>query len=575
MKKLPLGFYSNIGIALILTASAVFLIVYINTLERKAALVDAEEKAGIILNRNLATHIYFSRELKPKLFALTDPVTDKSYFEPSWMSSTYAVREIDSYFKTLESDEYYYKECAINARSPENEADEYESAFIKELNANPGLKSRSVVRQLGGRFYFVTLHRGEILEEGCLRCHSTPENAPQGLVDIYGQNRSFNRNVDEVISAISIRVPLSEAYARADRLSKKLSFVFVIVMVVIFIFQYFFNKFLVTSPLKKMRDKALDIVEDDSHLGEEIILPASLELSELAQAFNAMSKKVRIHFDFLEEKVLARTVELEKANDLLKEQMDEILEATKEKISLETRLMHAKKMESIGTMAGGIAHNFNNILGVILGYADMLKDELSKGSMEYKYIEHVLVSANRAKNLVNHIMTFSQHKDSTREAIEPEVSLRNALNSIRKKVPQHIRVDENITAGLGRINIDPFQFETIIENLCENSIEAMPDGAGILAVNLERVELVSEDLLGELSAQPGYFVKVTVRDTGQGIPADILERIFDPFFTTKEGGGEGIGLSVVHGIVRKNGGMIKVESEVGKGTSIHFFLPLR
>ena len=130
------------------------------------------------------------------------------------MSSTYAIREIDKYYRALESSDYYYKECAINARSPENEADAYEKSFIEEMNTNSGLLNRSVVRLLDGKPYFVVLRRNEVMEEVCLRCHSTPDKAPADLVRYYGPERTFNRKVGEVVSAISIRVPLAFAYEK-------------------------------------------------------------------------------------------------------------------------------------------------------------------------------------------------------------------------------------------------------------------------------------------------------------------------------------------------------------------------
>ena len=192
--KLALGFYLNLGLSIVFSCAAIYLINGIKRQARDQALLEAENKAQLILDRNLAIHTYFSNTLKPQVFKLSDPIRPKEYFEPSWMSSTYAVREIDKNFKSLNSEHYYYKECAINARTPENEADEFEKAFIEELNSNPKLEYRSLIRNFDDDFYYVTLRRGEVLEQACLRCHSTPENAPQGLVNIYGPERSFNRS---------------------------------------------------------------------------------------------------------------------------------------------------------------------------------------------------------------------------------------------------------------------------------------------------------------------------------------------------------------------------------------------
>ncbi len=164
---------------------------------RSQALVEAEAKARILLDRNLATHTYFSHDMKPNLFEWTEPFRSDDYFDPTWMSSTYAVRHIDQYFKSLSDADYYYKEAAINARSPENEADAYERTFLDWLNADPDLVIDTSVRVLDGKPYFVVMRRGEVMEESCLRCHSAPDVAPAGMVQVYGADRSFDRQSEK------------------------------------------------------------------------------------------------------------------------------------------------------------------------------------------------------------------------------------------------------------------------------------------------------------------------------------------------------------------------------------------
>ncbi|MCP3892953.1 MAG: transporter substrate-binding domain-containing protein [Desulfobulbaceae bacterium] len=249
--------------------------------------------------------------------------------------------------------------------------------------------------------------------------------------------------------------------------------------------------------------------------------------------------------------------------------------AEEEKVKLESQLRQAQKMEAIGTMAGGISHNFNNILGSVLGYADMVKDEIPKDSISYKDIQKVLSSARRAEELVKQIMTFSQQNVGSRENLQSDILLHESLRYIKESIPKSIQVDENIPLDVGEIEVDPHQFKTVVANLCMNALDAMQDGEGVLGIILEKIELKDDDMLGELGVEPGDFIKLTISDTGQGIPTNIIGRVFDPFFTTREvGQGDGIGLSVVHGIIQKCGGMIKVESEVGKGSEFHVFLPV-
>jgi methyl-accepting chemotaxis protein len=260
------------------------------------------------------------------------------------MSSTFAVREIDKYYQLLESEGYYYKECAINARSPENEADAFETAFIQEINANQNLTYRSQVRNLNGKAFFVVLRSGELMEESCLRCHNTPEEAPKGLVDRYGAERSFHRNEGEIVSAISIRIPLAAAYQRAETLSLKLFLVFLLVLLGVFFIQFLITHFLIHRPIKRMHTKAREITESDTHLGEQIDLPAGREFYDMAASFNEMSKRLKDHVDQLEEMIENRTQELTGANRRLQQEIAEKTQANKK---LEDALGKVKKLSGL------------------------------------------------------------------------------------------------------------------------------------------------------------------------------------------------------------------------------------
>lgn len=290
-----------LSVGLFFLAGGFFAVFMLNQQMKERALTEAESKARILLDRNLATHTYFTHKLKPALFDLTDSIRDDAYFEPVWMSSTYAVREIEEYFKSLNPAGYYYKECAINARSPENEANLYEKDFLEELNADPELMKRSDIQTMNGEPHFVVLQRGEVMEETCLRCHSTPQQAPGGLVGRYGPHRSFGRKEGEVISAVSIRVPLSEAYAEANHLSLRLSGYLLALLLSLFGILYWRSNRLIFRPLSAIREKARLISSHEEHLGETIPLPEGRELKELVMAFNAMSGDLRRRVDQLGE----------------------------------------------------------------------------------------------------------------------------------------------------------------------------------------------------------------------------------------------------------------------------------
>ena len=319
-------------------------IVVINSLMKMYARKEATEKAVIILDRNLATHTYFSHQLKPALFKDIKGKVDDKYFEPTWMSSTYAVREIDKYYQSLSKKGYYYNEAAINARSPENEADPFEREFIKKLNESPDVNEFSEVRTIKGKPYFVVLRRGESMEKDCLRCHSSPEIAPADMVKLYGPERSFQRTLGEVVSAISIRIPLKEAYRDINRFILLLSVISGITLLIIFCLTVYFSKRWVFDPLDFIRKKFNEIIKNPEKLGEEVEQPATLELSELTKAFNQMSRELRSERDELESRVIERT---DKLNDLNLQLTKEVHNHKKTIDELELTLKEVKTLSGL------------------------------------------------------------------------------------------------------------------------------------------------------------------------------------------------------------------------------------
>ncbi|MBI9045842.1 MAG: diguanylate cyclase [Anaerolineaceae bacterium] len=308
----------NIIIGIVFVISSAVVIVSVNIIMRQYALKEAEIKANVLIEHNLASHAYFNQMLKPSLFELTDLIESEDYFDPVWMSSTYAIRETNKIFADLNVQNYYYKEAAINARSPENEASDYERLFIEKINANPDLKFQSDIIQIEEKPFFITLHRGEKMETSCLRCHSTPEEAPQGLVEIYGAERSFNRSVGEVISAISVQIPLDEAYADADRFSMQFSGLTILLLFFIFGIQFYLYRKYLLNPLNEMRTITMNIANNEEFLGEKIPLSLGYELNEMAHAINIMSVNLRKNRDQLEDRIQQRTKALQEANKHLK-----------------------------------------------------------------------------------------------------------------------------------------------------------------------------------------------------------------------------------------------------------------
>ena len=243
---------------------------------------------------------------------------------------------------------------------------------------------------------------------------------------------------------------------------------------------------------------------------------------------------------------------------------------------LESQLRQAKKMEAIGTLAGGIAHDFNNILSAIMGYTEIALTVPKIDDRLRRYLNQVYTAGGRAADLVKQILTFSRQSDQNPRPLRVSPIIKEVLKLLRASLPSTIQIHQNIQSEPDTVLADPKQFHQILMNLCTNAAHAMRETKGELKVSLVPVEVKPGDsLIVHHDLTPDMYLKLTVSDTGNGIAPDIMERIFDPFFTTKNvGEGTGMGLSVVHGIVKSYRGAITVKSEVGKGTKLHVYLPL-
>jgi signal transduction histidine kinase len=241
---------------------------------------------------------------------------------------------------------------------------------------------------------------------------------------------------------------------------------------------------------------------------------------------------------------------------------------------VEERLQQGQKMEALGTLAGGIAHDFNNILAAILGYAEMLQGEVPMSRLAQGWLQRVLTAGLRAKALVQQILAFSHRTPVERTPVSLASVLRETLPFLRALLPTTIALEAHLTSEASVVLADATQMQQIMMNLGVNAAYAMRDTGGLLAVHLEAVEVDVELAATDPALRPAPYVRLTMRDSGSGIPPDVVARMFEPFFTTKAvGQGTGLGLSVVHGIVKSHGGTILVESTLGQGATFTIYLP--
>ncbi len=245
-----------------------------------------------------------------------------------------------------------------------------------------------------------------------------------------------------------------------------------------------------------------------------------------------------------------------------------------EETRLERQLHQAQKMEAIGTLAGGIAHDFNNILAAILGYTELSLREVKEGTRLHRNLGQVLQAGYRAKDLIKQILAFSRLNQQEKKPLQVSLIIKEALKLLRASLPTTIEMRQNISAQNKLVMADPTQMHQVLMNLCTNAAHAMLEKGGTLDVSLREVVISHEEIGHYHGIKPGAHLKLSVSDTGHGMTPEILERIFEPYFTTKKPGeGTGMGLSVVHGIVKSHDGDITVYSEPGRGTSFHVLLP--
>jgi PAS domain S-box-containing protein len=245
-----------------------------------------------------------------------------------------------------------------------------------------------------------------------------------------------------------------------------------------------------------------------------------------------------------------------------------------ERKALEAQLLQAHKMEAIGTLAGGVAHDFNNILQAISGFTQLMLMTKEEKDPDYSKLQAIERSARRARELTERLLIFGRKIESKLRPLDLNREIEGVSRLLERTIPKMIRIELHFENPLPLINADQVQLEQIIMNLGVNARDAMPDG-GRLVLKTQRIRLTEAFCRKNIGAVPGNYVMLSVEDTGCGIPQEILSHIFEPFFTTKEAGrGTGLGLAMVYGIVKSHSGYITCETEVGIGTSFKLYFPV-
>ncbi|HXJ56602.1 MAG TPA: CHASE domain-containing protein [Verrucomicrobiae bacterium] len=256
------------------------------------------------------------------------------------------------------------------------------------------------------------------------------------------------------------------------------------------------------------------------------------------------------------------------------EDITDLKRAEAERASLEAQLRQAQKLEAIGTLAGGIAHDFNNILGAIMGFTHVAKLDAAGQPQIQESLDAILQSSRRARDLVTRILAFSRQEASRRRPVPVAPIVEEIAKLLRATLPATAAIQIRVAPELPLIEADPTQLHQVLMNLATNSAQALPEGRGRIEISAAPLTLDAQLAARHAELKPGSYLCLTVRDTGRGMDKETAERAFDPFFTTKGlGEGTGLGLSVVHGIVKSHHGALRLTTAVGQGTTFEVFLP--
>ena len=587
-------------------------------------LSQAELRIRDVMLESRALHWYVQRNMHPALYkAKEDGRIPSGFYAPEMLSSTCIARNLYEHYNEERGraglPEVRYRLAAIDPRNPVNRADGFERALIEEFNADRGKKEHREVIDVDGRAYLYYAIPFLVTEQRCLSCHGAPEDAPQELREYYDWSGGWHRRVGDIVALESVSTPL-EAEFHAAHIMLAASVGVAGLLLSMFLIntrlrglvrrhtqalqesEERFSAFMEYSPcvafIKDEQGRFLyanrylaDLFGVDRDLTGQTT--SHLVPNSMGQAMEEEDQRALAGGHVEVEQVVRDRAGAERVFQTHKFAIQRPgrpsllggfalditarVRAEAQQQSLEAQLRQAQKMEAVGQLAGGVAHDFNNILTAILGNVELsmaqLQSQTPSASKALQGLSQIEKSAERATSLTRQLLAFSRRQVTQPEILDLNQTLNDMADMLRRLITENIDLELSPAANLHLVRADAAQIEQVIMNLVVNASDAMPTG-GKLRIATANVALDDEYLATHADARPGEHAVLAVSDTGVGMDQETIEHIFEPFFTTKDvGHGTGLGLATVYGIIRQADGHIRVYSEPEKGSTFRVYLP--
>ena len=516
-------------------AFAAALMVHLVTVDIRAhAIDDAAKLAMVLAEGNEAIAVYFRTDLKPSVMSEFQDDMEEGYFDPAWMSSSSAVRQIDDIRDEISSDAYYYRRCSVGARNPVNEADEFEADFIARANADPNVTEWSGVRERDGVPYYAVLKTEQPLNEQCLGCHGTVSDAPSDMVALYGDERGFGYELGQVFGAYSILIPLADGYAQAEDMAHKLSAALLGILLVSYGVIFLVSRRMIVQPVLALRDEA-----------------------------TALASGAATHETFAPQRAVGEIGELEDAFQSMSEQLSEQMDA----LTLKNQELH-DALEAKSQFLANMSHELRTPLNSVIGFTGIVRGGLA-GDINEEQERQLTMAQNSGRQLLQLIDDVLDIEKIEAGAVPIRVSefelddlLKSAAESTRPQADAK-RLPIRVETGSCRIPVrsDAAKINQIILNLLSNAVKFTEEGEILIEVECDK-----------------KTAKITVVDTGLGIPPEEIERVFEEFHQVYNDlvgkpVGTGLGLAISRQYAEMLGGTLTAEAVFGSGSAFTLEIP--